>query len=375
MSTDHIPPLAKQVDAAQVIRPGLHRQYNSGMVQAGDTVLLATRVYDAGRNRCEIELQRLEGGRATPIRRMELPSTSNLEEYEDARLFWHDERLFMAYTEGHYYKEPYVSIQRLVELDEDLEVVRSVPLHYGFNGRGRSEKNWQFFSHEGRIHFVYGFHPHVVVAIEEDGRIAGEWTTPGIRWPYGTMSGGTPPVRAGGYYLSFFHSYVKIPARDRRYSFSAYLFSGGPPFGIQQVTLPLARGSANDPDLPNAKVPHWMPLVVFPCGHLVREDHHLLSVGLNDSFDAMVRLPLKLPFLSFDETHRLPERYYFRTPNGSRPLRLEQGYLEWQRIKADPLLGRNDGIAAVDGPTAEVLRGMAHEITHDDYVRLLRSLV
>jgi predicted GH43/DUF377 family glycosyl hydrolase len=375
---DRIPSITQQVRADFIRHSWAKgRAYNSGMIRLGESTILTTRHFNPTKGRCEIVLCVLNGRDSKRIKVMNLPAPLGHEQFEDARLFMHGDKVMMAYTEGHYTRQPYVSVQKLVQLDEELDVERVIDIRYGRNF-DKSEKNWQFFSKDGRLFFVYRISPHVVVEIDDDGNVVNEWKgKQQIHWPEGEMRGGTPPMAMSDAFISFFHSHVPHPERIRRYNFGAYSFALEPPFDIVGITEPIARASGNDPEQPNPSVPHWMPYVVFPVGHVLLDGTHLVTVGINDSYDALVRIKdSELEFKGV-AAFTTPRARYFKTTNATRPIRTGVGrYLEWQHTKGPRsiLLGNLPGVVEVTDPaTVELVasRPGVTEIHKDEYLRLL----
>lgn len=164
---------------------------------------------------------------------------------------------------------------------------------YGTNGGSCAtctghEKNWLWFEHDGVPMFVYSNYPHVVVEMPD------YMTTSRIHktevknpyWMHGEIRGGTPPVRIGDEYLSFFHSSLPWIGHKRRYHMGAYCFEAKPPFKITRSSLlPILSGSRNDPWV------QGLPLVVFPCGSLLRNGEWLVTLGVNDCESAWIKIP------------------------------------------------------------------------------------
>lgn len=162
------------------------------------------------------------------------------------------------------------------------------------DGRPRNEKNWLWFYHDGRAHCVYMTQPHEVVrfwdGLSEPERV---YKTDGVSdrwWRFGHPRGGTPPVRIGDEYWSFFHSSTRwaespTPGRNR-YHMGAYAFEAKPPFKITRFSrYPILTGSPKDPWSPN------QPLVIFPCGALLKDGTWLVSMGVNDMASAWIEIP------------------------------------------------------------------------------------
>jgi hypothetical protein len=67
-----------------------------------------------------------------------------------------------------------------------------------------------------------------------------------------------------------------------------YAFMAEPPFRVTRMsTVPILSGSQND---------EWhegLPLVVFPCGALLRNGQWLVTMGVNDCASAWIEIPHK----------------------------------------------------------------------------------
>jgi len=216
------------------------------------------------------------------------------ENFEDPRVSVIDGEVYLSCTNFQHdgLDAPHGMHQLLGRVDEQWQVVWLVDPIYGYNcscalAQTGNEKNWLWFDHGGRIHMVYTTVPHQVV--EFDSAISAQRTyastIQNLRWDYGRPAGGTPPVRIGDEYWSFFHSFI-ASNRKRRYFIGAYAFEARPPFRITRFTAkPLLTGSEHDP------VTGWMSLVVFPGGALYRDGKWLIVFGVNDCTSAWVEIP------------------------------------------------------------------------------------
>jgi predicted GH43/DUF377 family glycosyl hydrolase len=103
-----------------------------------------------------------------------------------------------------------------------------------------------------------------------------------IDWPHGEIRGGTPPVRVGDEYISFFHSstaWAKVHGAMRnRYYMGVYAFEARPPFKVTRYSRrPLLIGTLREPSV------LMSPPCVFPSGALLRGDQWLVTLGVNDA--------------------------------------------------------------------------------------------
>lgn len=359
--SDNVPSIRDQGLSVSFLRSPM-RGYNSG---SHNGVHFLCRCFDERLGTSRLVWHRRSNLDLRPLTELDLNCPWHL---EDGRLFRHDGDVYVAYTEGHYETRPFLAVQGLARLNAFFGVDRLLPIAYGGNGRS-SEKNWQFFSHDGALHFVYSIEPHVVVRLDWP-KIIAEYATSSIgHWPWGVMRGGTPPLRLGDEYISFFHSFRSHRLRQRRYTMSAYKFEAAPPFRITGITEPLLSASENDPTLPHPGHPDWKPLVIFPCAAWPEGKEIVVSAGVNDSFDALIRVdPAKLEWLPGSDFDR-PRSFFFYSSNGSLPVRGSSG--SWLKWKLLPKLGGpGHGILETADPTAleslQTMRGVS-EISSNEY--------
>lgn len=214
------------------------------------------------------------------------------EQAEDPRVMVVGDRLFLSWVAWRYARPGNFAHQVFGELDHGFRVRLPQHVEFGKNGdhlhRNKGfEKNWIWFHDERGWHFVYSMQPHTVCDVV-DGMVVNVNTTSGDQrvWTYGEQRGGTPPVRVGDEYFSFFHSSVAWMPPYRRYFAGCYAFSADPPYEVTGITsYPLLFGSKED-----ARVDGTGPLVVFPCGALFRNGEWLVTLGVNDCRSAWIRL-------------------------------------------------------------------------------------
>lgn len=331
--------------------------------QPGHPVAVPTGGYNSGSLAGGVYAPRItENGHCT-IKGMGLPQEIGTD-LEDCRLIHHNSKVYAAFTEGRYLTSNFLAVQRLAELTPELKFKREVPLTFGDNGT-KSEKNWQFFSHKAQLHFVYAIAPkHIVVTIHENGKVkrVNEQTND-IVWPFGHMGGGTPPVRYGDEWVSFFHSFLPCRMYQRRYFAAAYAFNDN--FEVTKVSRPIWIGSEQDRrNTPHPKGINWAPLVVFPTGCQLTGDTFRVTMGVNDVYDVSATLNYdQIPWESASAWTK-DRQFYWKTSAPAFPC------ARWERL--GPTLGRvttNDPVtlaALYRAPGAE-------QITHEEYSNLSRQ--
>ncbi len=214
---------------------------------------------------------------------------------EDARLINVDEHLYIVYsdninetvTEGGFR-------MHVGELDFDghrfslnrLESLTDFP----DASPKRREKNWVPFDYQGDLLLAYSILPHKILNPLLDGSEKCEllaYTSSDISWIWGELRGGTPALRNGDEYLSFFHSSINI-ATDHsdgqtipHYFIGAYTFEKDSPFTITQISPEPIIGK--NFYIGRTYTPYWHPVrVVFPCGFVFHDNSILLAYGRQD---------------------------------------------------------------------------------------------
>lgn len=215
--------------------------------------------------------------------------------YEDPRSIYYNGQTFVSctsflilsrnrWTRAH---------QTLSAVNDKWVATQQFSAQYGFNGKmvldnKGLEKNWLWFVHQDQLHMVYATVPHTVVPfgwnLKPDKPFITTATNPA--WTYGEKRGGTPPVKVGGEYWSFFHSSLPWINQKRRYHMGCYAFEAYPPFAITRMTSkPLLIGSRHDPW--DAK----KPACVFPTGSIFKDGMWTVTGGCNDLLSFWIDIP------------------------------------------------------------------------------------
>jgi len=349
------------------------RNYNSSIIDFEGERLMAYRSHrmDQG-GRCGVVIcdinSKWEGGRNTW---MNLPEQvhSVMVHHEDPRLFIFNGRLHLAFTETMFHgnNRPYTCTMKYARLKKvgrgkkaEWQIDRVYWPRYGKNGGSHQEKNWQFFEvRPGVLAVIYKADPHTILELDEDGESVTQVSTAepeSVKWPWGTIRGGTPPIRVGGQWLTVFHSATPypIPPHWRRYYAGAYMFQAEPPYTITKISQkPIlvgseADGHAHDP----RNIDSWKPFVVFPNG-LIQEDDFtfFVSYGVNDYMTVIAE---HSDFFLGDPTFKNWGPKYFRTSNASKPVRIfvhENKAPEWLRWKPGAIVaGQSEGVLETKDP-------------------------
>lgn len=206
------------------------------------------------------------------------------EHFEDPRGFYHNGKTYVSCTNFIWAPRGSGAHQIICEFDDDWNLVKRYDPVYGGNGQHcynnrRQEKNWLWKPHGEFPHLVYSATPHEVASFSWDFKPISKYVTDSkINWKWGEIRGGTPPLKIGNEYITFFHSSLEWShGGGRRYFMGAYSYQDEPPFKINRYTPdPLLCGSQHDVWAPGK------PKVVFPSGSILRHGEWLVTLGVND---------------------------------------------------------------------------------------------
>jgi predicted GH43/DUF377 family glycosyl hydrolase len=214
---------------------------------------------------------------------------------EDVRLITVDERLYIVYSTNLDEQVTEGGFRMIVgELDYDGTrfSLKNYEMITKFPGESPNirEKNWVPFDYFGQLFLASHINPHAVLYPFLDGSgEAGLWdlTKADIAWKWGEIRGGTPALRVGNQYLSFFHSSIEVATEHSdgilmpHYFIGAYTFYKHPPFTLTHISPTPIIGK----DFYEGKIYtyYWKPVrVVFPCGFVFDQKHIWLFYGRQD---------------------------------------------------------------------------------------------
>ncbi len=385
---DAVPSVTAQGYPVRLLKGALGG-YNSGLLNFPivDDLLLLSRVWEfEPRLRCKLIWQRVlpsdnaQGYGVEPVGELRIPEIFNA---EDARLVrGPDGTIWIVFTEAIYDPPPFkvrMRVARIRGYADLLDGAELMPIiRFGRNGltgpEHNSEKNWQLFFVGTRMFFSYRPYPHQTFEVDpETMEVLGQWDAKTVQewvWQYGPLSGGTPPMPWRGAMVSFYHGFMPHPTKRRRYFMGAFTFEPQPPFRVLEITPPLMRGSLNDPQSMDPPNHPGLPICVFPVG-LIPEgdgpDKVIVSLGVNDSYDALAEFNLaSLPWVRVD-TLKEPQTFYFFTADTTLPPRANQArFLEWEEVEGGGVLATINPVAMEDCRT----RAGCREITKQAYLDL-----
>jgi predicted GH43/DUF377 family glycosyl hydrolase len=250
--------------------------WNPGICRVRGKVLVAARLDARSGHHHKPKVYIAELMPDASIRRLTL-----LVEYaEDPRLFTVAGKLYCAYTTSPRERGSQKNHMGVCRIAKGWKAVE----HREFRRARKPQKNWQFFDYEGKMHAVYWIAPHQVLKCAK-----GDRKLPIVRAGKQRLRcseklkyklGGTPPVRFGELYYSFFHCWhakFKLPGNlrlshaKRFYYTGAYAFEARPPFRIKLITPePILEPRGRD------------TLIQFVSGAIYTRGTWYLSYGLQD---------------------------------------------------------------------------------------------
>jgi predicted GH43/DUF377 family glycosyl hydrolase len=168
---------------------------------------------------------------------------------EDPRLFSFKKKIFMTYS---WFYDGGRMVLHKVKTKPSIRLSPRIPLL--FNPQP-VEKNWTPFTYtsskkKSGIYFVYSFNPFHIIHLKnpDTGVISHPFSLPiplenrekkkkNIFWEskWGSIFGGTPAIRIGNEYITFFHS--SFTSIDKKwYVLGAITFDAKPPFKIKRIS-------------------------------------------------------------------------------------------------------------------------------------------
>jgi hypothetical protein len=151
-------------------------------------------------------------------------------------------------------------------------------------GLAKIEKNWGPFIQDGKLYILYHLDPWTVCRVrwgqdcEDVYGGADKIDTFGLKWQFGDVRGGTPPVWHDGLWWAFFHSARTVG--DKRIYYAGAVGFDRDFRPLYMTPKPIMAGPLD------RFSHHWRNLsvsAVFPVGAVVRGDEWLVSYGFLDS--------------------------------------------------------------------------------------------
>jgi predicted GH43/DUF377 family glycosyl hydrolase len=278
------PPVVDQLES-HVVEGVPAGSYNPSIIRFKGNLVLAYRYHPEATKNTRIGIAELdEPFRVTQTQALEIHD--EVPSHEDPRLFiWKDE-LYLCYVSSHWPNIVAANVKycRIYKADHWR---CDTPVDYPHKDRDTLEKNHLPFPCGDVLRIIYRTNPKQIVYTANTNE---EFVTEPLTWPYGEIRGGTTPLPYDGKLIRFFHSRINndCPPTPWRYFIGAMLMQPEPPFkalAISRKPILIASEVGGDLTLHHAK-----RSIVFPAGAIEHEGGWLLSIGINDSHSALVKI-------------------------------------------------------------------------------------
>lgn len=259
-------------------------------------MLMTTRAHSREDWRTELFVSVLQNGfTSAQTSKIQMPDDLSNHSHEDARLFQHQDKLWMSWTVSKYPAIDFrsvVVIGELVPTDSGWTVGRHFSPQFGKNDFSGTEKNWVCLSHQGSIYVLYLTHDDTQtwLKLDDNGGTTKIITSPALGWEYGPIHGGSI-VRCHDHYLHFFNARTGKDHATGRYHIGCAKLKGEPPFDMLQISQkPILYGEEGYCLNGNK---FYKRNVVFCCGAIMDGNKIMLSYGWDDSECRVVKLDEK----------------------------------------------------------------------------------
>jgi len=281
-----------------IIPTAMPHGYNASVEEFGGIRLLSYR-YHPNPNQWRTQIM-IQESIADYLKeeKLVLPDFYSEMSHEDGRMFWYKGSLHMSLTVAVFpgvenTSPPCITIYGELRRGEDFWYLDNVVTpKYGNNDWSGQNKNNLFFEHAGKLYQIYQCSPEqVVIRLKEGGEVDEVFRTKSPSWEHGEIRGGTQPLAYTncGKWLRFFHSLHKHGNNrgDWTYAIGALIQDSKSPFAIERISkFPVFSG--DERFVPHCK--HWKQGVAIAYGAIPDGDGWLVSVGLNDSLCATLKV-------------------------------------------------------------------------------------
>ena len=286
------PRVTEQVDCLPIEKGKLVRfGYNPSIIEDNGGLLMAYRYHDGDTLATKLALAELDfTGKVLSNRTIEVPAEGAVS-VEDPKLFRWGASVWIEWVQSTWPNFPLSSVVKVGRL-EGNKVVNVVQLEPPTPKA--IEKNWVPMPIGDTLRFLYECDPEQTI-FENSTKPYTLLQSAGPTWSYGAIRGGTVPLLYQGRLLRFFHSGLdnEFGPQRRRYFLGALLMEPEAPFAtVVASKRPIAYGSELDnlTGDERRKCIQYKRQVVFPGGAVAHDGEFLVSVGVNDSACAILRI-------------------------------------------------------------------------------------
>lgn len=280
------PPVIEQAESHVIV--GLPEGYNPSIIRFNGKLVLCYRFHPDGTKSTRLGIAELDEDFKV-LSTQTLDINDDVPSHEDGRLYVWKQDLYLCYVSSHWPNILACNV-KYCRLSKPDHWRCDQPVDYPHSDRDTTEKNHVPFPHGDQLRIIYRTNPRQVIYTANTNE---EFVTNALPWPYGEMRGGTTPIPYQDKLLRFFHSRINndCPPIPWRYFVGAMLLDVEPPYKMVAVSrrpILIASEVGGDPTRH-----HFKPSIVFPAGAIEHDGGWLLSIGINDSACALVKIKQK----------------------------------------------------------------------------------
>lgn len=215
---------------------------------------------------------------------------------EDPRLVVVGNDLYLVFGDGFKMGYTRLSISDVGQITVDHDIYPKPPVINTNSNHDLREKNWSPFDYHGELWFLYSYRPLIFCKGAGHDIIRHDYVDMYEKWEekYGYMKGGTPLMpdpSMNGDYITFFHSTKEFRINQMNKNQVCYIIGAAV---FDKYTLKpkrISRYPITIPDIednPN-RLNKWFQ-VLFPAGLARENDNWLVSMGVNDCMNGILRV-------------------------------------------------------------------------------------
>jgi len=272
--------------------------YNPSIIRFQNRLLLSYRLHDRGDWRTNLAIAELDASlNAISVKPFQPPAELKDNSHEDARLFLHQNKLWLSWTVSQWPATEFRSLVGygpLAETDAGWTVEKFYIPNYGKNDFTAIEKNFVFWPRNDRLYCLYLTHGNQQTILVLDGaRVEEVITSKALACPWGNaIHGGAICEGQNGNLVHFYNTHSTHKDRNLdRYQIGVAELAPLPPFDMVRIgRKPVLRGEEGVNLDGN---PRFKANVVFVCGAIREPDGYIIAFGNNDADCRIVKLQEK----------------------------------------------------------------------------------
>ena len=200
---------------------------------------------------------------------------------EDARAFWKNDKLYILVVDTIKKNNKNYTVQCLGEIStKNGNILNYNILKIKGKKINNCEKNWTPWVHNNNIYMSYMINPHTILSVNENNGICKQLVKHNFNKNFPKISGGSPAIRYGKYYLGIghrIHDYGLISKFNifRTYSSYFYLFESEYPFNLVFISKPFTIFNKSYEFIKELKI---------------KENNFYITIGIDDKYTYLVKI-------------------------------------------------------------------------------------